>query len=107
MATHNQDSAISSTCQIDDSDDTQNLSSQGTTAVGYIINEVLNVSEAADKTGNVINIKGEVRANGPLGAAAVNIAGQKTEVHLLENPKLPSDTDIISTSPGAIILNEG
>jgi Ca2+-binding RTX toxin-like protein len=107
MATHNKTGQVPDTWQIDESNDTWNLGTLGVISVGYSLGEIHGINEAADKSGNVINIRGDVMADGPWGMAAVNIAGQKTHVHVFENAKLVSDTGINSTSPGAIILNEG
>jgi Ca2+-binding RTX toxin-like protein len=107
MATHNKTGASPDTWEIDESNDTWYLGASGVISVGYSLGEAHGINEAADKTGNVINIKGDVIANGPWGVVAVSTAGQKTQVHVFENAKLVSDTGISSTSPGAIILNEG
>jgi serralysin len=102
MATHNQNGASSTTWAINDSNDTWNLGPQAVITVGYALGEAYGINEALGQLSNVINIKGDVMANGPWGVAAV-----QTKVHVFEGAKLASDTGILSTSHGAIIINEG
>lgn len=107
MATHNQTGASPITWEIDESNDTWNLGAQGIITVGFSLGEAYGINEAAGQSGNVINIRGDVAANGPWAESAVHIAGQKTQLHVFESAKLTSDTGISSTSAGAVILNEG
>ena len=108
MAVYNQNTSLTTTWTINDSDSTWTLGENAEITVGDMVGQNYGVHDDSSRSGNVINIRGDINANVPFASTAISLLGDDSRVHIFASSEIKATTyGILSTSENGRYVNDG